>query len=140
MNISAPLRTAIIADSVIAPLLASYRNQPSVFTRRPVPPGAAFPYILTTHNIAVRDKDFLTTSKPIVVRDIMVYGEQKSHFRDVETIGYRLYEIFHRQPEILTVPGAHVVEITAFGPVSAPVADDQNTGLAVTLTVHLQKQ
>lgn len=140
MNISGPLRTAITADTVIAPLLSIYRNQPAVFTRRPVPSEAVFPYIITAHNVALRDRDTLTSSQPVIVRDVMVYGEQNAHFRDVETMGYRLYELFHRQRQNLTIPGFNVVEVTAFGPVPAPVADDQNTGLAVTLTVHLQKQ
>lgn len=137
-DIAVALRNAIIADATIAGLLSTYRSRPAVFMRHPAPSGAKYPYVLSGSDVTVRDEDFIRAPKPIVVRNISVYGEQKAHFREVEQIARRLRELFHRNPRALQVDGFHVIEITVIGPFDAPVSDDQNAGKAVSLTVRLQ--
>ena len=137
-DISVALRNAIINDPIIAPLLSTYRNSPAMFLRHPAPTGATFPYILSGSDTTVTDDDFIADEKPVIIRQISVYGEQKAHFRVVEQIARRLRVLFHRNPNSISIDGYHVIQITVQGPVDAPVADDQNTGKAVSLTVRVQ--
>ena len=139
LDITAAVRQAIIDDTVIADLLASYRNSPAVFTRRPVPEDAPYPLAVSDHDVSIRDRDWLDTQKPVITRNIYFYGEQRGHYRDVQTMALRARELFHRNPSALCIDGYHTIEITVTGPFDAPVADDQNTGRAISLTVQLQE-
>ena len=130
----------LLADTYITERVARWHRRPCIFTRRPVPAGAAFPMIIINPNDAVGNFDALNTMHPIVVRSLGIYGQQDNDFRIVDQLGYKIREIFHRQRFSLAVDGFNTVEVVAAGPMTAPVDDDQTVGRIVTLTVKLQQR
>lgn len=145
LNLSEPLREAVMGNVAITDLLGTYMGEPSVHTRRPVPSGAKYPAIAISPDIFVTDQDFLNRSNPVVQRDVTVYGHggaagsEADHYRDVEQIGYELREMFHRKREALLVEGYHVVDIVVTGPIPAPTENERLIGRSVILTVRLHK-
>jgi hypothetical protein len=134
------IRAAILDDSTLTDGLGEYEGDPAVLTRVPVPVGATYPMIVIPPAVAVSDGDGLSASRPILVRDLMVYGRQPDHYRIVETLGYMLREKFHRDRSSFAVEGYHVIAVAAQGPVPAPVDDDQTVGRRTTLTIQLQPE
>ena len=137
LNLSAPILAAIKADSSITSLLGVYNDEPSIHTRRPVPAEAGSPLITISPDITITDEDGISDRRPVVRRDVAVYGDAIGHYRVVEELGYLLRELFHRQHQILTVPGYSVVDVRVAGPMIAPASDDTMVGRLVTLTIRL---
>jgi hypothetical protein len=138
LNLAAPIRSALIGFSAIADKLALYKGEPGVFTRRPTPDGATYPLILVGPDIALTDEDSLKTRRPIVVRDVTVFGEQPDQYREVEALGYLVRGLFHRQRYSVAVPNFKVVEIVAMGPRIAPADDDDHLARLVSLRFRLE--
>ena len=139
LDLSAPLRTAIIGHTPIASKLGTFNGAPAVFTRRPVPD--AYPLVIVSPDIAVSDQDGISNLRPVVVRDIAAYGlnDTAANYRKVEQIGYALRDLFHRRRQSITVTGYRVIDIVAQGPYAAAVDDDTMAGRRVTLQVRLSK-
>lgn len=138
MNLAGPLRSALVAFDPIATLLAQYKGEPGVFTKRPIPGDATYPLVLVSPDISITDEDALRTSRPIVLRDLTVFGEQPDQYRVVEQIGYLMRGLFHRQRFAISVPSFHVVEIVAMGPRIAPSDDDDHLARVVPLRIRLE--
>lgn len=141
-DLAVPLRAAIIDDSDIAPLLATYSGAPACFTRRPVPSNATYPLVVISPDITSTDEDILAGERPVVVRDIAIYGQNDTvaQYRTVEEIGYLTRALFHRRKDVLSISGYRVIDIVAQGPMPAPTDDEQTVGRLVTLTIRLQPQ
>jgi len=139
LDLSAPFYSALISDSAITALLAEFLTQPAVFTRRPIPENAQYPLIVVTPNVSIANEDFLVTEFPVVVSDVIAYGEQPSDYRTIDALGYLVRTKFHRERESLSVSGFHVVDIVASGPQPAPTDDERHVGRVVSLTIRLQK-
>ena len=149
LNISEPIREALLGMYPITDLLGTYVGEPSIFTRRPVPSEAAYPMVVISPDVVVYDQDALDRRRPVVMRDLAVYGQenatrngaQVSDYRVIESLGYELRERFHRQKDVLIFPDAdyHVIDIVASGPIVAPTGDERLIGRVVTLTIRLQK-
>lgn len=137
LNLAADIRTAIVADLTITGLLSSAT---AVFTRRPVKDDAVRPLIVVSEDISITDADGLISNRPIVIRDILIYGNQPTDFRDVETLGYLIRDLFHRQKEAITSTTHDVLDIRATGPRAAPTSDDEVVGRVVSLTFLLRKK
>lgn len=141
MNLKAPIRAAIVANAGITASLATYLGAPAVFTKRPVPEDAGYPCIVIESD-PIRDEDGLTSLRPVVLADVVVYGTndpQGSEYRAVENIGYALRTLFHRQRWSLTVSGATVIDVTVAGPFQAPTDDEKKVARGVTLQVRLKE-
>ena len=140
IDLGPAIRIALVEDVEISGLLSEWNNEAAVFTRRPVPTDAEYPFIVISTDIAVTDNDTLNTMHQQVLRDIAVYGEQPSHFRVVEQIGYLIRTLFHRRKLSLgSVDGHAVIEIIATGPISAPTSDETIVGRVVTIAISLQE-
>lgn len=148
LNLAQPLRDAVLGLTEVTDLLGTYAGEPSVFTRRPVPGEGTFPMIVISPDIAVTDQDALVSFRPVVMRDLAVYGQtiretselgQQDDYRSIETIAYALRDAFHRRREMLFVDDHHVIDIVASGPIPAPTGDDRLLGRVVTLTIRLSK-
>ena len=141
-DLSEPIRTAIISDSVISGMLAQYVGGPAVFTRTPTPATDPVPYpqVVVSPDLSSTSEDGLTSQRFVISRDVTVYGrnDQAENYRDVETIAKLLQALFHRQKRSLQVNRFRVFDLVATGPTPSPVDDDQNVGRVVTLTVRLQ--
>lgn len=134
------LRNAIVEDDAIAVDLGGYEGEPAVLTRVPIPVEAEYPMIVIPPATVVSDQDGLNASRPVLVRDLMAYGQQPAHFRTVEALGYMLREKFHRNRFAFSVEGYRVIAVTAQGPTPAPVDDDQTVGRRVELRIELQPE
>ena len=138
LNLAIPLREAIIANVAVSGQLAQWEGEPAVFTRLPVPADAPYPFVLISADISMGDQDSLVTRRPLVRRDLLIYGLQPDHYRLVEDLGYLLRTQFHRQRFALSVPGYGVTDIVAQGPVVAPTDSEQEVARVVPLQVRLQ--
>jgi hypothetical protein len=133
------LATAIVEQ------LGEYQGEPSVFAFRPVPEEAADPIILINPDAAIGDGDGLNSPRPIVQRDIIIYGrkgppgDESDQSPIVEALGYQVRELFHRQKFAVQPAGYSVIEVIATGPVPAPVDDDGEVGRVVSLTIRLRR-
>jgi hypothetical protein len=139
LNLSEPIREAVLGDPDITSYLGTYAGEPSVHTRRPVPSEATYPAVVISPDVSLTDFDALNGSRPIAVRDVAVYGQQPGSYRRVEELGYTIRELFHRRKENVVVDGYHVVDLVASGPIVAPTDDEKLVGRVVTLTFRLQK-
>lgn len=145
MNLAQPLREAILNNVEITDALGTYMGEPSVFTRRPLPDGATYPMVAISPDISIRDADALVTQRPIIQRDVTVYGQigpagsETDHYRVVETLAYAVREMFHRRKQVLFVDDYHVVDIVASGPIPAPTESERLIGRVVSLTIRLHR-
>jgi len=138
-ELETPLRTALVGVSGITTRLSAYKGSFPVFTRRPVPSDAPYPMIIVSPDIVKDDDDGLSDSRPIITRDISVYGQndKADKYDNVQAIGRLIHDLFHRKRGAITVPGWNVTSITAHGPIPAPVDDDQTVARMVTLSIQL---
>lgn len=139
LNMAAPLRLALAAAPLAADL-SQYGGEPAVFTRRPVPQGATYPHIIISPDVAIGDQDGLTSPRPVVLRDIAIYGLQPDQYRLVEQLGYAVRALFHRQKWAITPEGYDVIDIVARGPTPGPTDDDTTVARIVGLTIRLRSQ
>lgn len=140
IDLAPSLRTAISANTTITGLIQTWAGEPAVFTRRPAPAGAEYPFVMIGPDRSVTDADGLTSNRPIAVRDIAVYGIAKDHYREVEMAARSLRELFHRNRWSLAVTGWDVIEVQAAGPIPAPTDDEKTIGRLVSLTIQLREQ
>lgn len=138
-DLSGPVRAALMASSAITSQLAAYAGSYPIFTRRPAPTDAPYPLIMISPDIAVDEEDGVNDFRPVVERDVIVYGQNDTpaHYLVVESIAYAVRDLFHRQWQVINVAGWKVVEIRARGPMPAPTDDVQTVGRLVALTISL---
>lgn len=137
--ISKAIRAALLDVPGIADPLALYKGTPGVFTRRPVPADAKYPMIVTpSFNAGATNEDGLISRRPVVVRDVLVYGLQPGDYRVVDTIANLISPLFHRNRFALAIEGYQVVDIVADKPRVAPVDNDKQVGRLVQLQLRLK--
>ncbi len=137
LNLAGPLRTALLDNAELVALTGVWNHEPSIHTRRPLPSEAPAKSIAISPDVAIMDRDGLTSRQPVVQRDISVYGGQPDDYRDVEAAAYIIREMFHRQPRAITVEGYQVVQIVASGPSAGPTDDQTTVCRYVSLSIHL---
>lgn len=140
LDFAPDLRDALLAAPAISGLLGEYASNPAIFTRLPVPADAPAVYIVIPPVTALTDEDGLDSLRPVIVRDIAVFGKQPDDYRTVEQIAYTIRDLFHRQRFSVINTGYDVVSITASGPLVAPVSDSQTVGRLITLTIQTRKK
>ena len=138
LDLAPAILAAIKTDPAITGLLSVFQGEPAISTRRPIDDDMVKPFILITPDVAINDDDALTSIRPIVIRDIIVYGNQPDDYRTVEQIGYRLRDLFHRKRDSIIPTGFDVIAVTATGPRAAPTSDDETVGRVVSLTIQLR--
>lgn len=142
MNLEAPLRTALMSSSDITDLLGTWQLEPAILTRRPIPKEAETkPCIVISPDINNGDMDGLTARRPIITKDITVYGEQTKHYFIVQDIGWLIRDLFHRvKNTFLSIEEYNVVSVVATGPFVGPTEDDSTVARIVTLTITLDRR
>lgn len=142
VDLSEPLRTALVGAASVTTNLAAYKGSFPVFTRVPVPDDIAYPIVVVGTEVQAAEEDGLTDQRPTLTRDILVYGknEPAADYRTVETIAFAIHALFNRTRTAITVTNWSVVDIIADSPSPAPVDDEQTVGRRVTLTIRLAKQ
>lgn len=146
LDLAPSIRAALIGDESIAADLSTWNNDPAVFTRRPVPADATDPMMIVNPPAAIGDMDALTSERPIVMLDVAIYGKKgppgdgSDQTRIVERLGFRTRALFHRQKFSILPEGFSVIDITAAGPIPAPVDDEETVGRLVSLTIRLRRE
>ena len=146
LDLGPPLRDSLMANPEITTALSQWKGEPAIFTRRPVPADAGDPIIIINPPFSIGDADALTSDRPIWEGDIAVYGRKgapgtpEDQTREVDLIGHRIRDHFHRQRFSVRPEGFSVIDVRAGGPVPAPTDDDQTIGRLVTLIVRLRRQ
>lgn len=138
LELKAPIRAALIGNSTITADLGTWTNSPAIHTRRPVPDDTGYPCIVVSANISRGDQDGVNDFRPVVVIDVTTYGKASDDYRQVETVANRIYDLFHRQRDSISVTGYSVTEITCTGPIVAPADGDDFVARSVTLTISLR--
>ena len=138
LDLAPAILAAIKTDPAITGLLSTFQGEPAIATRRPVNAGMVNPLIVITPDVAINDGDALTSIRPIVIRDVIVYGNQPDDYRTVEDIAYRLRDLFHRKRDSIIPTGFDVIAVTAAGPRPAPTSNDEIVGRVVSLTIQLR--
>jgi hypothetical protein len=145
LDLGPAIREAIIGAAEVSGGLAIYHGQPAVFTRRPVPAEADYPFVIINPDAAISDQDGLTSDRPIVLRDVIFYGlkaepgDERDQTRVVEAAAYAARGLFHRQKFSVRPVGFSVISITAAGPFAGPVDDDTTVARVVSLTISLRR-
>lgn len=142
LDLATPLRIALLAEAAVASALPAYKGSKPIFTRVPVPDDAPYPMIVLPTQIDGGEEDGVNDLRPIVVRDVSIYGKNNTadHYRAVETMAFNVWELFHRQRAVLTVPGWTVTSVAAQQPRPAPTDDEDTVGRRVELTVRLARK
>lgn len=141
LEVLGPLRTVIKAESGITSLLSTWQSEPSIFTKRPVPDSIGYPVIIVGPVVSGRSgvADGINDHRPVVTVDVSVYGLQDDHIRIVETLGQKVFSLFHQQRNV-TIANYSVTQILAEGPYPAPVDDEQTVARRVRLNLRLRAQ
>lgn len=136
LDFAPSIRTALLNDATISGLLSDWNGEAAIFTRRPPPTDAVAPFIIVSPDIAINDEDGLTSDRPVIVRDITVYGDQPDQYRTIEQIGYAIRALFHHDRTSLTHDDYRIVNVVATGPNPAPVDDENTIARMVQLTIQ----
>lgn len=145
LDLAPALRDALIDATDISSQLSEWRGEPAVFTRRPVPADAVFPFCIVNPDSFITDQDGLTSPRPVVGRDIAFYGRKgppgdaSDQTRIVEAMAYLARDLFHREKFSVQPTGFSVIDVVATGPVPAPVDDEATIGRLVSLTIRLRR-
>ena len=140
LDMGPAIRTAILADASITALISTYLGAPAVFTRRPVPTGTTYPLITIGEDVSVTDVDALVSVRPVMIRDVFVYGNKPTQQRDVDEVAYLLRELFHRKKDSLTNADYDIIQVQVYGPRAAPTSDDEIIGRLVSLTITTRRK
>ncbi len=138
LDLSGPIREALLGSAPLIALLATWEGYPSIHTAIPVPEDVTYPFATVPPAAAIGNFDALVSRRPIVQRDVIIYGQQPDHYRDVEAAAFIVRKLFHENRWAITVPGYQVVRITADGPVPAPTDDQNEVARAVMLRIALR--
>lgn len=142
VDLSEPIRDAIIGAPAIANLLAQWNGEPAVFTRRPVPPDAPYPMCAISPNVAATDADWIVTRKPLIQRDIIFYAEADPWGEGVALVmqaHYLARRLFHDNRFCISVPGFHLIETTVTAPINGPVDNPaEHVARGISVLFHLQ--
>lgn len=137
--ISAAIRSSLLGNAAIVDFLGVWKGAASIHTRRPVPKDAPYPLILASStNAGATNEDGLISRRPLLVRDVFVYGVQPTDLREVDAVAEMISAHFHRKRFALSIPGYHVLDIIADRPRPAPVDNDSQVGRLIQLQLRLK--
>ncbi len=128
----------VVADVDIAALLGVYAGAPSIHTVRPVPSSAKYPLVIIGPELGRGgSEDGINDHRPLLVLDVITYGQNPSDYLAVEEIAERLFTLFHRS-QLLIIPNYSTTSVTAFGPAPASTDDEKEIARRVTLSIELR--
>lgn len=143
VDLHGPIRTAVIEDDVIAPLLGQYMGEPACVTRRPAPKSATRPLCIIDPPRQIGNQDGLVARREVHVINLAFYGDKAEpgtpddQTRAVEQAAHRAHELFHRNKWAVQGDGFRIIDIVASGPIAGPTDDDQTVARIVPLRLRL---
>lgn len=112
-------------------MLATYEEEPAIFTVDPVPKNADLPYIVSAGDVAASPWDTKDKQGREVWRDVRCYASANDSAMAIEAIAERVRWLFHRRP--LVVAGQECIVAECSGPVSADESDAYGRIITVRL-------
>lgn len=137
------IRILLLSDLNITQHLSTFNGAKAIFTRRPVPENADYPFIIINPPLPDTDRDFLDLAFRDVTYHIIVYGnnDNPQNYRNVEDTAYRIKDKFLRLPKTgMTMPiGYSLVKGNSIGPFLAPTDDQTKVARAVSVKISYNK-
>src|SRR5437764_1427899 len=105
-DLAQPILFALLHNAQVVSRLPNYVDSKTIFTRRPPPTDAPYPMILISHDIAKQNLDGISDLRPMITRDIAVYGfnDGSINYRTVEALANIVFGQFHRRRAALVAP------------------------------------
>lgn len=139
VDIGKAIHALVAADATVAAYLATYKGQPAVFTRRPVPPDAELPYLVVETAAAVERTNTLDGKLPVmdVERQLSLFGPATGDPDAIDAAAERLAWLLHQR--LLAVPGWTRARCTVVAGPGDLSADDESYGRVLTVRTHLTR-
>ncbi len=121
----------LAGDTTLTDLLATYQDEPAIFTTDPAPGDASRPYIVTAGEVTQSPFDTKNSRGRRAYRDVRCYTDADGAALDtIEVIAERVRTLLHR----------YRLDIEGFGVLAAecggPVAADEEGAYGRILTVQ----
>lgn len=108
-------------DTTLVGLLASYEDEPAIFTTDPAPGDASKPFIVTAGEVTQSPFDTKNSLGRRAYRDVRCYADADGSALAIEAIAERVRTLLHRYR--LDVDGFGVLMAECGGPVTADEED-----------------
>jgi len=132
MNLTAALYEHLATDVDLVALLATYQDEPAIFTSDPAPEDADFPFIVTAGQISDIGADTKTTRGRDLQRDIRCYDQVTGSPKVIEEIAELVRDLMHDRSFVMD-KNLVVQSEVSFG----PVAFDETDAYGRIVTVRL---
>lgn len=143
INLSDNIRSFLIVDSTLTSELSTFNNEKAIFTRRPIPTGADYPFIIISPQISSTESDFIDKLQRNQTYDIGVYAQNDTpeNYRACERVAFQIQEKLARlqSHEFQVDSGWSLIQAVATGPIPFPTDDLNKVARGVTVTFNLIK-
>lgn len=141
MNSTKAVFGRILGASGVIARLDNFDAAPAIFNDRAPDDfqfGAKFALIIAAPS---SDTDASTLSETVraIVQDVRIYGRDTGSTADLDQLARDIRDLFHLQPDALSVDGGTCNIATATGPVSSPTTDPSLVGRRITVRLELQR-
>ncbi len=137
INLSPSLYTFINDDAAIM------ADATKVYTRRPVPENAVYPFIVVSSQVSHAENDFINNITRNITYDVIVYGQNdtSSNYRTTENIAFLVQNKFVRLTSTqMAIPaGYHLVQVNAIGPLAYPTDDNDKIARGISVNITISK-
>lgn len=128
-------------DGTLTALLGTYSSAPSIFTKRPLPPGFDIetngPYLLSSGDVthSPGPADVKNTKGREIVRDILCFSKLDDSPTVIEAIAEQVRSLFQRT--VFSITGFSIIVAEASGPTD--IDEDDALGRLVSVRLVLKE-
>lgn len=80
-----------------------------------------------------------TESGQSINRDLRIYAKRSSSVAELDALAGDIRDLFHDQPEALSIDGARTIICQASGPTDSPTTDPSLVGRRISLRLELER-
>lgn len=143
MDSTAAIFARLAGDGLLGQDLMEWQGQPAIFSDAApddlLKDGLTGLIAIIAAPAADEADDTFTERARAVRQDVRLYARFTGSSATLDAMARRVRDLFHLQPESLSVEGGRVTIATASGPVAAPTTDPSLVGRRVTLRLTLQE-
>jgi hypothetical protein len=133
--LTAAIYQKLASDVTLTDMLATFGDEPAVFTTDPVPGSAELPYVVSTGEVSQSPFDTKQTRGRSLIRDVRCYAAADGSAVLIEAIAERVRALLHRQA--LTINGYSWMLSDVTGPIVAD--DDEVYGRIISVNIVVQQ-
>lgn len=142
MNSTATVYARLIADATLIAALATYGAGPAIFNEK-APTGFVFglgvkPCLIIAVPVADTAVETFSENGRAIQQDVRGYAFDTGSSLALDAVMQRVRDLFHNQPEALTVTGGRAILSRVTGPVASPTSEPSVIGRRVTIRLELQ--